>query len=109
MNKEFVRVKVEDHWLWREYPDMVKSETKCKFNRPTPERRYIKILAICLSYATARVIFPNTKQPLMHQVRDLCRAGYLDRFTRGNERRYYYKTTHKGRELLIKAISGEQD
>lgn len=104
MNKEFTKVEVEDLWIWREYPDLPKSETGNKFNRPNTNRRYVKILAMCLTYAPASVIFPNTKHPLMHQVRDMCRAGLLERFKRTGDRKYYYKTTSKGRELILKAL-----
>lgn len=104
MNKEFVKVEVEDLWIWREYPDWPKSETGNKFNRPTKDRKYIKILAKCLTYAPASVIYPGVKNPLMHQVRDMCRAGLLERFKRTGDRKYYYKTTRKGQDLIIKAL-----
>lgn len=79
-------------------------ETASKFNRPSVNRKYIKILALCLTYAPASLIYPNTKQPLMHQVRDMCRAGLLERYTKQGSKAYFYKTTQKGRELLIKAL-----
>jgi len=99
MNNEFTKVELPKLW-----PEFRTSETGNKFNSPNKSRRYIKILAMCLTYAPASVIYPNVKNPLMHQVRDLCRAGYLERFKRTGKRKYYYKTTPKGHDLLIKAL-----
>ena len=94
------KVEVKQPWFtWRTEGG---AETGCKFNRPTPNRKYIKILSICLTPASMAVIYPNVKNPVMHQVRDMCRAGLLDRLTNG--KRYYYKTTVKGRDLISKAI-----
>lgn len=79
-------------------------ETASKFNRPTMKRKYVKILALCLTYAPASLIYPNTKQPLMHQVRDMCRVGLLERYTRKGSKAYFYKTTQKGRDLLFETL-----
>ena len=79
-------------------------ETGIKFNRPTRDRKYIKILALCLTYASATLIYPNTKHPLMHEVRDMCRAGLLERYSRAGSKKYYYKTTMKGMDLLSKVL-----
>lgn len=101
-NNEFVKVKVEDPWyVWRTEGG---AETGNKFNRPNVKRRYIKILALCLSYASAKVIYQGVKNPVMHQVRDMCRAGLLDRYTRAGDKAYYYKTTARGYDLLAKAL-----
>lgn len=81
----------------------IKMETAAKFNHPRVERRYIKILARCLTYAPADLIYPGVKNPLMKQVRDLCRQGYLDRFEKAGNRKYYYKTTPKGIDLICQA------
>ena len=82
----------------------VAMETASKFNRPTANRRYIKILALCLTYAPASLIYPNTKYPLMDQVRDMCRAGLLERYTKKGSKAYFYKTTRKGRDLISKVL-----
>lgn len=79
-------------------------ETASRFNSPTVDRKYIKILALCLVYAPAKLIYPNTKHPLMHQVRDMCRQGLLNRYTKKGDRKYYYKTTNKGTKLLISTV-----
>lgn len=98
----FRKVGVEKPWyVWREKGG---AETGNTFTRPNRNRKYIKILALCLSYATASMMYPNTKQPLMHQVRDMCRAGLLERYSRTGSRAYWYKTTPKGQDLLIKAL-----
>ena len=93
----FTKVKVEQN-TYKGF------ETNCKFNRPTLEKKYIKILSRCLSYASREVIFPGIKAPLMHQVRDLCRAGLLERFTSDQSSGYFYKTTAKGRDLIVAAL-----
>jgi len=99
MNK--VEVKLPD------FPREDGTETGCKFNQPTRDRKYIKILALCLVPCQAKVIFPGVKNPIMKQVRDLCRAGYLDRLEAEGERAYYYKTTIKGFELIKKALEAK--
>ena len=99
MSKEYTKVELPKLW-----PEFRKAETNTKFNKPSRERRYIKILALCLTYAPAKLMFPNTKNPLMHMVRDMCRAGLLDRYTRRGDRKFYYKTTHKGQDFLIKTL-----
>ena len=100
MSNGFRKVEVEKPWfVWREKGG---AETGNTFTRPTPKRRYIKILALCLAPQPASVIYPGVKNPVMHQVRDMCRAGLLDRLTDG--KRYYYKTTAKGRDLISKAL-----
>lgn len=87
--------------LYSEYDGF---ETACKFNRPTKGRRYVRTLALCLSYAPAALIYPGVRHPLMRQVRDMCRAGLLERFSKDGDRRYYYKTTAKGVSLLVDAL-----
>lgn len=79
-------------------------ETTCKFNRPNLKRRYIQILALCLSYAPADLIYRGVKNPIMKQVRDMCREGLLNRYKRIGTNKYYYKTTSRGHSLLIKAL-----
>ena len=79
-------------------------ETTCKFNHPTAKRKYIKILARCLSYCPADLIYPNTDNPIMKQVRDMVRVGLLNRYKRTGEKKYYYKTTAKGQNLISKAL-----
>lgn len=102
MNKELTKVEVEQPmFVWRKEGG---AETGNKFNRPTSKRRYVRILALCLIPLPAKVIFHGVKHPLMHQVRDMCRAGLLDRLKVEGERCYYYRTTHAGFDLLSKAI-----
>ena len=100
MPNGYRRVKVGKP-LFSEYGDF---ETGIKFNRPTKDRKYIKILALCLVYAPASLMYPNTKNPLMHEVRDMCRHGLLERYQRAGSKKYYYKTTKAGQDLLFKTI-----
>lgn len=95
-------VNIEKHWL---FGDSYR-ETNCTFNEPNLNKRYVKILALCLAPQPAKVIYPNVEHPVMHQVRDMCREGLLERLTDG--KRYYYKTTTKGRELISKAWEAKQ-
>ena len=83
------------------------AETGNKFNSPTTKRRYVKILALCLVPLPASVIYRGVKHPLMKQVRDMCRAGLLNRYEANGERRYYYRTTIKGIGLIAKALNAE--
>jgi len=93
-----IKIPVEkSHWLFGSNY----RETNCKFNKPTSKRRYIKILETCLTPSKASDIYPNVKNPLMEQVRDMCREGLLDRLTDGKV--YYYKTTAKGLSLMMEA------
>lgn len=102
MPNGFRKVEVGKPWYaWREKGGV---ETGNTFTRPNRNRKYIKILALCLSYATASMMYPNTKQPLMHQVRDMCRHGLLQRYTKKGSRAYYYKTTDLGRQVLLEAL-----
>lgn len=89
---------IKPHWLFGE--DY--RETGCSFTRPTRNKRYVKILALCLVPAPSNVIYPDVKNPMMEQVRDMCREGLLERLTDG--KRYYYKTTTKGRDLISKVL-----
>jgi len=101
MNKKITKVEVEQPWyVWRKEGG---AETGNKFNRPTSKRRYVRILALCIIPLPAKVIFPKVKHPMMAQVRDMCRAGLLERYQREGERCYYYKTTSAGFDLLAKA------
>jgi len=103
MKSEFKTVKVsQPECVWRKkgYP-----ETGNTFAKPTAKRKYVKILATCLAPMPASVIYPGVKHPLMCQVRDMCRAGLLERLQKGGTGRYYYKTTQKGLETLSKAMS----
>ena len=79
-------------------------ETNCKFNRPTLRRKYIQILSLCLSYCPADLIYQKTNNPIMKQVRDMVRVGLLNRYERAGEKKYYYKTTARGYDLLAKAL-----
>jgi hypothetical protein len=106
---EFTKVEVRPVWLYMLLNTGTPYETNLKFNRPTVNRDYIKILARCLSYADKNIIYPGVRNPLMHTVRDLCRHGYLERFIADNKRnKYYYKTTMKGVDLLMEAIKNSQ-
>lgn len=79
-------------------------ETNSTFTRGTRDSKFVKILALCLTYAPAKLMYPNTKNPLMHQVRDMCRHGLLERYQRAGDKKYYYKTTQAGRDLLFSII-----
>jgi len=93
--------------LIKEAPPTKERRTHCTFRRPNPRRRYIKTLALCLSYADAAVVYPGVKHPLRHQLNDLCLAGYLDRYVEEGAGRVYYKTTSKGVSLIEEALKGE--
>ena len=102
MENEYKIAPVEDFWLSKYGAS--KYETKSTFTKPTRDRKYVKILALCLTYAPAKLMYPNTTQPLMHQVRDMCRHGLLQRYTKEGSRAYYYKTTDLGRQVLLEAL-----
>ncbi len=91
-------------------PDRFGYGTGSNYASPTKNRKYIKILAICLSYASPAVIYPGVKNPLSHQLHDLWKNGYLAKYHRkGNNKNVYYKTTNKGIELIIKALEHEMN
>ena len=105
MSNGFKKVEVKNPWyVWREKGG---AETGNTFTRPNRNRKYIKILALCLTPVPVSLIYPNTKNPLQHQLRDMCRAGLLERLERAGERKYYYHTTHKGQDLIIKALEAK--
>lgn len=104
MNKELTKVEVGQPLFGRKEGG---AETGNKFNSPTTKRRYVQILALCLVPLPASVIYRGVKHPLMHQVRDMCRAGLLERYEAKGERRYYYRTTIKGISLITEALSAE--
>jgi hypothetical protein len=99
MNNEFIEIKFPKGNPWYE-----NWGTNCKFNKPTPKRKYIKILALCLSFATMSAIYPDVAHPLTHQLHDLWRHGYLNKYKKVGDRHVYYKTTQKGRDLLLTAV-----
>lgn len=84
-------------------------ETASTFSHPKCERTYIKVLAKCLEPQTAQQIY-EIRNPLCCQLRDLCRAGYLQRLemtvSNGLPGRnpYYYQTTMAGRNLIVRAL-----
>ena len=102
MNNEFTEIKFPIGNPWYE-----NWGTHCKFNKPTANRKYIKILARCLSYATMGVIYPNVKHPLTHQLHDLWRYGYLSKYKKQGDRHVYYKTTTKGHDLILKSLEAK--
>jgi len=102
MSNEFKVCPVEDNWLVQFGGS--RFETPAKFNRPTKDCKYVKILALCLTYATAKMMFPHTEHAIMHMERDMCRHGLLQRYTRKGSRAYWYKTTAKGLKVLEKAL-----
>ena len=104
MNNEFKKAPMQEVRFPCHFLNGVAMETGSKFNRTNKNTKYIKILALCLTYAPASLIYPNTKQPLMDQVRDMCRAGLLERYTKAGSRAYFYKTTQKGRDLISKVL-----
>ena len=81
---------------------------------PTPARKYIKLMAQCLDFQTTRELFPNTTHAICHQLRDLCRLGYIERFelTKSNGKSgpnpYVYRTTPKGLCMIIRAYNSVQ-
>lgn len=102
----FIENKVERPWYG--YSGLKKNfETGATFTRISPERKFVKILIQCITYQTSRDIYPNTKAPLMHQMRDMCRAGLLQRYTNDEDKkfRYYYKTTQKGKDVIRQAYN----
>ena len=102
----FIENKVERPWYG--YSGLRKNfETGATFTRISPERKFVKILIQCITYQTSRDIYPNTKAPLMHQMRDMCRAGLLQRYTNDEDKkfRYYYKTTQKGKDVIRQAYN----
>lgn len=84
--------------------------THCKYSKPNRNRKYIKTLVRCLSYATPQFIYSNTKHPLSHELYDLWKNGYVQKFTlpqyinQKRPRRVFYKITSKGLSLVIKAL-----
>ena len=82
--------------------------------KPTVARRYIKLMAQCLDYQTAQELYPNVQHPMCHQLRDLCRLGYIDRYQltvptgRRGQRPYFYKTTPKGMALIVAVYNSAQ-
>ena len=86
-------------------------ENETLLKNPTPARKYIKLMAQCLDYQTAHELFPGTNHPMLRQLRDLCRLGYIDRFvlTKSNGKPgmnpYYYRTTPKGLNLVVWAYN----
>ena len=89
---------IKPHWLWgKDY-----RETNCKFNHPTFDKQYVKILIFCeWERRTAREIYPNTKAPMQEMLRDMVREGLLERTTDG--KRNYFLTTVKGYSVLKEA------
>ena len=86
---------VKPHWLF----GSGYRETNCRFNKPSPERDYIRILAHCTPCPRpASSIYPGVKNPAQEMLRDMCREGLLERFTDG--KRNYFLTTDKGFELF---------
>lgn len=99
MNNEFIEIKFQHSDPW-----FTNWGTHCRFNKPTKDRKYIKILLRCLSYATAGVIYSGVKHPLTHQLHDLWRYGYLNKYRKNGDRHVYYKTTPQGHDLILKAL-----
>jgi hypothetical protein len=58
MQKKFSVYPVQNKWTAIMSGNIY--ETRSKFNRPTRDRRYVKILALCLMYATASMMYPHT-------------------------------------------------
>ncbi len=102
----FVLNQVQDHFYGYRIVNGVKFETEATFTRINKKRMFVKILVKCLDFQTSRTLYPNTRYPLMHQVRDMCRAGLLDRYINTDDKRhrYYYKTTKRGLDVIQKAF-----
>ena len=91
MKKQLRKNPVPAHWLFGEGY----RETTCKFEHPTPERDYIRILALCLPCPrAAKSIYPGVKNPMQSMLRDMCREGLLERLTDG--RGGCFVTSEKG-------------
>ena len=85
--------------------------TRC--TRPTKDRKYIKILADCITPKTTAEIYPNIKGPYLDQLRTLVYLGYMDRMTTPKyvgkpvkySHKWWWKTTAKGKRLLKSVFS----
>ena len=77
------------------------------FKRISKERKFVKILVMCLDYKSSSDIYPNVKNPLMQQVKCMAKKGLLDRYINTNDKKekYYYKTTKKGLDIIAKAYN----
>lgn len=95
MRKQLTKNPVQPHFMFgKNY-----RETKCKFNNPTPERDYIRILAHCTPCPrSVKSIYPAVKNPMQKMLRDMVREGLLERYTDG--KRNYFMTTDRGFELF---------
>ena len=102
MKKQLRKNPVPAHWLFGEGY----RETGCKFEHPTPERDYVRILALCLPCPrAAKSIYPGVKNPMQSMLRDMWRVGLLERLTDGKRNDFW--TTDKGFELF-KACCGRR-
>lgn len=90
------------------------SDIRC--TRPTKDREYVRILAVCRGkFLTVKHIFPNVENPSRYELITLQKLGYLQRYTQPeyvtarwrdgkprDARKVWFKTTPKGEELLRK-------
>lgn len=84
--------------------------THCKYNKPNKNRKYIKTLSRCLTYAPTNFIYSNIKCPVSYELYDLWKNGYVKKYTlpqylKGRRpHRVFYKITSKGLSLVNKAL-----
>ena len=78
--------------------------TNCTFKKPTVNKKYIKIISLCLVPAPTTLIYPGIKHPISHQLHDLWVNGYLDKLRVAGDRKNYYKATVKGVGLILEAV-----
>jgi len=89
-------------------------ENTTLLRNPTPARKYIKLMAQCLDFQTARELFPGTAHAMCHQLRDLCRLGYIERYQliksngQPGPNPYVYRTTPQGLCMIIRAYNSVQ-
>lgn len=68
---------------------------------PTKNRKYIKSLMACRTFATLKDIYPEVANPLTHEMHTLWKLGYVKKYTKpGLKNRSWYKITSKGKQLL---------
>ena len=88
------------------------SSAKCA--KPTLDKTYVRILALCVEPKTRREIYPNAKNIFPDQLYALENGGFLQRLT---EKRYanfkygpkisWWQTTEKGLKIVAAAVNAK--
>ena len=110
MFKKFIEVEFKEFIPWG-------ARFTCA--KPTKDRKYIKSLSACKTYATLKDIYPGVHNPLTHEMHTLWKLGYVKKYTqkkyckghtwvdsKGNHHkvvipmRTWYKITPSGKKLL---------